>query len=745
VASRTGSTTPLSLSRGSFLRALLYCAALPLILVVLLRLPWPALDAFLADPAGLEITDRNGAFLALTPGRDGAFQERRAMSGMPGACGEIFIKLEDERFYAHPGIDLLAAARAVADQVLGVGSRSGASTITMQLARMVAPHAPGIAGKLVEAADALRLESRLGKRRILERYLNAVPFGRNTRGVGAAAWTYFGADVSTLTPAQLLALAVIPRNPTRYDPFDNPGRLIAAASAISARKGLGIEAEDIARAVRGALTRRPAAAAPHFARYIAAQLAGGRLPAPAEEARTTLDLGLNDFIQDRIAFTLERYAAARVTNAAAVVIENATGAVRGWVGSRDFLDAARSGQLDGVLIRRQSASTLKPFLYARAIQGGWNGATLLPDVPIVFGAADEEAWAPQNFDNRSHGVVRLRTALASSLNVPAVYTLSRVGLDSFLDTLRDLGFALPDDARVKYGMGTAIGNAEVSLLELTRAFATFPRGGALPDLLLLEGRRPGSRRIFEPFPSWMICSILSDPSARATGFGTRTFFRTSFPAMFKTGTSSEFTNLWCVGATPRYTVGAWAGNFDGRAVINKTGSVVPTQIVVEILKRLTGDGAAPASGRSFTRPDGVVAARVCTLTGKAATTACPATRVEYFRASTEVPGPCVFHERAESRDSLLEESLLVPGENARILFPVSGQVFYLDETLRQGGRGIPVLVAVRGEPKASLSLDGRLVAEGAPLPAVTVPLTRGRHEIVLRTARGSDRVLFEGR
>ncbi|MGA2480840.1 MAG: penicillin-binding transpeptidase domain-containing protein, partial [Spirochaetia bacterium] len=387
--------------------------------------------------------------------------------------------------------------------------------------------------------------------------------------------------------------------------------------------------------------------------------------------------------------------------------------------------------------------TLKPFLYASAIQGGWTAATLLPDVPIVFGAADEEAYSPQNFDNRSHGVVRLRTALASSLNVPAVYALSRVGLASFLDTLGDLGFTLPGDARAKYGLGIAIGNAEVSLLELTRAFSTFPRGGTLPDLLLLEGQRPGSRRVFEPFPAWMICSILSDPSARATGFGTHTFFRTPFPAMFKTGTSSEFTNLWCVGATPRYTVGAWAGNFDGRAVINKTGSVVPTQIVVDILKRLTDSGLAPAGGGGFARPEGVVAARICTLTGKAATAECPATRLEYFRASTEVPGPCLFHEHSESHDSLLEESFLAPGETARILFPVSGQIFYLDETLRQGGPGIPVLVAVRRGTHATLLLDGRETAPGDR--AANVPLTRGSHEVVLRSGTVVDRVLVEVR
>ena len=193
--------------------------------------------------------------------------------------------------------------------------------------------------------------------------------------------------------------------------------------------------------VRCAPRDRPGrpADAPHFARFIAVRLARGVIRPVDGQVRTTLDLELNAYIQGRVRGILERYAAARVTNAAVVVIENATGAVRGWVGSRDFQDAANDGQVDGVLIRRQSASTLKPFLYDLALEKGWTAATLLPDVALVFGSADTAAYSPENFDRRSHGVVRLRTALASSLNVPAVYTLSHVGLDAFLGRLRSSG------------------------------------------------------------------------------------------------------------------------------------------------------------------------------------------------------------------------------------------------------------------------------------------------------------------
>ena len=727
-------TARLTAALGPTLLGLLLAGAPVAVVGTALALPWHALDIFVADTGGTRITDRNGELLGLAPGTGGSFEEELAPKEIPAACASIFVALEDHRFRSHPGIDLLALARAVGDAI-GARPRSGASTITMQLARIAAPHPRSVLAKLSEAGDALRIESRLTKDKILALYLNHLPFGRNVRGIGAAAWTYFGAEVSALSPAQLLALAIIPRNPTLYDPFDHPDSLIAAARKVAAR--LGVDPAEVEGAVRAARTGRPAGNAPHFARFAAGRLARGALRPSDGQLRTTLDLGLNAFIQGRVRGILERYSAARVTNAAVVVIENSTGSVRGWIGSRDFLDQAHDGQVDGVLIRRQSASTLKPFLYALALEKGWTAATLLPDVPTVFGSIDEQAYSPENFGRRSHGVVRLRTALASSLNVPAVYTLSHVGLQEFLARLGELGFSLPPDAAGRWGLGMAVGNAEVSLLELTRAFSVFARGGSLPDLRLVESQGKGARRIFDPFSAWMICSILSDPSARVTGFGTRTYFRTGFPAMFKSGTSSEFTNLWCVGATPAWTVGVWAGNFDGRAVINKTGSIVPTQILTDVLTRVT------THAQDFAEPAQAIEARICTVSGQRATPSCPSTRTEYFRNTAELPPLCAYHEGPRGEEALLRESFLKPGESARILFPASGEVFFLDETIRYGTQGLPVVVAMRAGQAGTLSVDGVEVARGDLSSPVAVPLRRGPHSVVVRTAAGSDRVLFQ--
>ena len=354
------------------LRRVLLLLGIPtLVTAVLLSLPMPELDDFLSDPSGTRITDRTRGPPRRRP------RTRRRIPAAPrtgrhpgGVRGDFPPAGGFAVSTITPGWTRWRCCAPLPTGSLLAAARSGASTITMQLARLVEPRARSVAGKLVEAWWALRIESRLTKDRILAAYLDTVPFGRNTRGVGAAAWTYFGTDLSRLSRAQLLALAIIPRNPTIYDPFDHPDRLIAAARAQDARLHLGIPAEELEAAVRGVHGGRPAGDAPHFSRYIQAELLDGKLHATGGVLRTTLDLGLNHDIEARSGSSIARYIDARVTNAAVVAIDNATGAVIGWVGSRDFSDAEHSGQVDGALIRRQSASTLKPFLYAPAIRRG---------------------------------------------------------------------------------------------------------------------------------------------------------------------------------------------------------------------------------------------------------------------------------------------------------------------------------------------------------------------------------------
>ena len=285
-------------------RALLLVGIPAIVTAALLLMPMPELDAFVADPSGTRITDSSGVFLSAVPGPGGSFLLRAGRSGIPVECARMFITLEDSRFRRHPGVDPLAALRAIMDRALSREARSGASTITMQLARLVEPRARSVAGKIVEAWLALRIESRLTKDEILTEYLDHVPFGRNTLGVGAAAWSYFATDLSQLTRAQLLVLAIIPRNPTVFDPFDSAPRLIAAARDLDARRHLGIDSAQIEAAVHRARAGRPSGDAPHFARYVQGELTAGRLRPFDGVLRTTLDLRLNHDIEGRVRFIL---------------------------------------------------------------------------------------------------------------------------------------------------------------------------------------------------------------------------------------------------------------------------------------------------------------------------------------------------------------------------------------------------------------------------------------------------------
>jgi len=708
------------------LASLLLGVCLPAVLTtVALRLaPMPRLDACLSSRAGMRLLDREGRLLAVVQGADGTLRESCAWEEIPESAREQVVALEDGRFHAHAGVDPFALGRAWAFLIQSGRASSGASTLSMQVSRVLRPHGPGPAGKASEMAYAALLETRLDKRRILELYCNLVPWGRNAVGMGAAARLFFDKALSALDPAQTLLLAVLPRAPAIYDPFDHPDRLAAAALSASRSHGLGIGEEEIREALASVRRGARPDEAPHFTRRI---MEAPPVPVrPFAPVTTSLDLSLNRFLEERIRTGLERYRGSRITNAAALAIDNRTGETLAWVGSGDFGDARRSGQIDGVLIRRQSASTLKPFLYALALERGLDPSSLLPDLPMSFGA--EEAWTPVNFDRRSHGVVRLRTALASSLNVPAVFTLSRVGTGSFVRTLADLGFALPPDAASRYGLGAAIGNVEVSLLELVRAFCVFPRGG-----IPLSGVR-----LFDPRTAWLICDILSDPAARSLGFGTRTYFSDAFPAMFKSGTSSEFTNLWCVGATPRYTVGVWAGNFDGRAVIGKTGSILPAQIVSAVLERLTTEP------EPFRRPAGIAERRICTQSGAAASGACPSTRLEYFPAGHEPSGTCPLHGGGVGTDLYAGVLLgaVVGGQAApRILFPVDNQVFYRDPTVEPASQRISFLIQARPADRLTIAVDGIPEDLSFPFP-FSMPAAPGMHEAVVSGPGGRSTVTF---
>ena len=740
------------------------------------RLPYPELTAFLNRAVSTRILDADGNIIQILGLEDGLHREYLAPEEIPEQLKEVFIAAEDRRFYRHHGVDTGAVLRACLQNLRERRTVSGASTITMQLARMIRPSARRtIPVKLREAWDAVRLEARFSKQELLALYLNNIPFGFNCEGVASAARTFFGTAPQSLTEPELYCLAVIPRRPSLYNPLTNPEQCARAAWELYEESAGGTDTADASvppltrahfeQTARAASPYSYPVRMPHYVRYLSSLPEYGIGTVP--ELRTTVLLPLQDMAESLINRATEQYRDRRITNGAMLVCDTRTGAILAWIGSADFFDEDHNGQIDGVLTPRQPGSSMKPFLYALALESGWTPASVLPDVPQEFGF--EELYAPQNFNNRYSGPVRLRVALASSLNIPAVWLLNTMGMSSYRSLLSRLQFQ--SLAHSDPGLGLALGNAEVSLFELVQAFSIFPRDGIFVPLTATgtNGAADGtpdttdsagpadSARIFSADTARLICSILSDADARAMGFGYSKTFVTPFPCMFKTGTANQFQNITALGATPLYTAGVWMGNFSGETVLGTTGSAVPAQIVHEVLAALHGSRGQTAAP-SFKKPGQYRKSRICQLSGMAAGPFCPNTVEEYLPLQS-IDRPMQSIDRTQSSGHTdactwhTAEGTFYPAQYAQwfhlkersgsinhkdypltILSPRNRSVFVYDGTRGiRGTRNQDIVIEAAGgaEQTAELTTDGQLTAVLTRPFRYALPLTPGTHTVSL--------------
>ncbi|MDR3301031.1 MAG: transglycosylase domain-containing protein [Spirochaetaceae bacterium] len=656
-----------------FIRYFLWTPAALLLLFCVLRFsPYRELDTFLAAPVSTRIFDRNGVLVQISALEGGMRREFIEIDALPPSVIAFFLHSEDAAFFHHAGFNPLSVARAAAQNFSGGRRVSGASTITMQLARIIERRA-GLArsadtgSKLRELYNALRLESRLGKRRILELYLNNVPFGSQVEGIASAARHFFSEDADMLSPTEICALAVIPRRPADYNPLENPENCWSAARLVQRRF-----CENPRRAAAFPLLATlndadwqtaPARAekfrypyeAPHFVRFVLS-----RTQARAPELSLSLDLRLTRFIEAGLRAQVARFAAQRLSTGAAIVLDNQTGEVLAWVGSADFFDRAAQGQVDGVLALNQPGSSMKPFLYALALERGFPPATLLADIARDFGT--DALYIPQNFNNRFNGPVLMRQALASSLNIPAVELLHRLGQKNYADFLRTLGFASleGEGGADAAGLGLALGNAPVSLFELARAFSVFPNDGKLiepvfcasgsaSDSASSTGAPPAAIRVFSADSARLIASFLSDADARVLAFGRARNFQTEVPAIFKTGTANQYQSIVALAASRAFTVAVWMGNFSGQTIIGKTGSSVPAAIARETLNALH-EGAGRGSGEAFLEPENFERAALCAVSGMSPGPACLALVREYVPKNAVLPPLCTWHVETQAEN-----------------------------------------------------------------------------------------------
>jgi penicillin-binding protein 1C len=716
--------------------------------------PYPELKNYRNRSYGYAVLDRKGRLLRVFPSEEGVKREWLPVGEIPDSVLRIFIRAEDARFYLHPGIDPAAVIASVFRNLRAGRIVSGASTITMQLARLLKRRDHGLKGKLLEAFDALRLEARLSKKQILELWINGIPFGSNIEGLPAFSRARFGREAKDLDDARAVLLAVIPRRPGLYDPAHSAAQsgnaAVNAALALARRCRLNLDETALTQAAAEAdpgklAEQKTPFHAPHFTDRIAP---GGRQP-----ARSTLDLDLQLYAEKRLMSELSLLVNNRVGNGAVLAIDNATGDILVYAGSASWFDDANSGKIDGVRTRNQPGSCLKPFLYALALEKGFTPNDILPDIPTVFGGG--EAYIPGNFNRRFNGPVRFRIALASSLNIPAVYLLERLGVRNFENWLAELGFDSIAASAGGYGLGLALGNAEVSLEELTRAFSAFPRGGLAADLrFTIDSPKEEGRRIMSPYSAWIITDILSDHASRFTGFGPAPTLSTGFPSMFKTGTANQFQHIWALGATPRYTVGVWMGNFSGETVIGRTGSSIPARIVSDLLTALEQTAIAPAiapatapasTEKGFSPvPGGARKARICSLSGMAAGPYCTGSVVEWLpEEGKENHGFCSWHRQLGAApvyppdyQAWLAErfrrgnSEFQTSGGARIRLPVSGSVFYYDSALPDEAQAIRIETSGFGADAlvyANDVLQGSLNSAGV----FVMPLRRGRLRVTV--------------
>jgi penicillin-binding protein 1C len=605
----------------------------------------PIRPATLARDASLGVTveDRHGVPLRSTRAANGSDARWVVYDRVDPDLINAFVAVEDKRFWEHAGIDVLAVGRAAKASLRAGKTVSGASTITMQLARMLHPADRSWTGKVTQALWALRLEAHLSKQQIMEQYLNRVHLGEGTVGVAAASALYFGASASELSIAQAATLAGLAHAPSRDNPHVSPARARRRQAVALARMGrLGfVTRDDIARAREESLASAGRVApfvAPHFTTRVLAWAADDQALGATGRIRTSLDVALQRELEAEVRHTVDVLRDRNVEHAAAVVLDNENGEILAWVGSPDFW-AAKGGQTDMVVSARQPGSALKPFLYGVAFDRGYTAASVLPDIPKSY-STTTGSYQPRNYDRRFRGPTRIREALASSYNVPAVDVASSLGAATLLRTLHLAGFeSLRRDAEY-YGLGLALGNGDVTLIELANGYRALANGGEwrpwtwrlTSDASPSDGRHGDPRRVMSPAASAIVLDILNDPAARIPGFGTSTPFDFPFPVAVKTGTSRHFTDNWAVGTTGAFTVAVWAGNFSGRAmegVSGVTGAGPLLHRAVMAVSRHVAPGVLTTPAAA-----GAVSVPVCRLSGLRATHEC-AQLTEWFVPGTE--------------------------------------------------------------------------------------------------------------
>lgn len=544
------------------------------------------------------------------------------------------LRLEDKRFWWHPGVDPLAVVRALTTNLARRRRVSGASTLTLQLVRMLEPRPRTLRAKLIEAHRALTLELRLSKAEILEAYLRFVPYGGNIEGVEAASWALFGHDATALSPDEIATLLAIPQAPARRSPRSGtPGALRGARARIAA--SLGLDPDAVRDAPVPAALRPLPRELPHLAHTLRLR--------PGQRRHSTAHQGTQRRVQRMMDALQPSRAQQGIHNTTALVVDRRTAEVRAVVGNFADPSGAHGGDIAAYQVPRSPGSALKPFLYGMAI----DRAVALPESLVLDIPRRYADYRPENFDGGYDGMVRLEEALSRSLNLPFIELLGQIGVDTWTGALRRSGARSLIDAPGHYGVSAAVGGLELSPIELAMLYTALASDGQ-PQALRWEANTPTApgARLLSPEAAWLTRRALRlrdrpDLPVR------RDLTQIAPDVAWKTGTSFSHRDAWAVGIDAQHLVVVWMGNLDRRPSPHLVGASAAGEVLFDLLGALRDQQVA----WSDPQPPGLIPVEVCALSGAAPGVACHDRTHALARADRVPPTPCSLHAHREVRRS----------------------------------------------------------------------------------------------
>jgi len=625
-----------------------------------------------------QILDRNGKLLYKI-----YKDENRTLvtlDSLPPHVKNAFLAAEDKDFYHHKGFSISGTFRALYKNITD-NKTEGGSTITQQLVKnTLLNNEKTLTRKIKELILSVEVEYTYNKDKIFEMYLNQVGFGGPAYGIQEASRQYFNIDAKNLDLSQAAFLAGLPQAPSKYSPFSDQPELAKQRQKFVLNQMLKlnmINNADYQKAISQKLIFNSAKIeinAPHFVMYIkdllTKELGENVVNQGGLIVTTTLDLGLQEKVQQIVTSEIGSLKNYQVTNGAALVTNPKTGEILVMVGSKDYFNLNEDGQVNLTLALRQPGSSIKPLNYALAFENGYGPGNVIEDKPISFNLPGQEPWVPKNYDGKFHGFVTLRQALGSSYNIPSVILLSKNGIQNLVQLAQKMGITSWDDPS-RFGLSIALGSLEIRMVDLATAYSTFANSGVTTPLnsiikierangekfylstcpqkteavvenvsALAKGNNCSPHQSISPSTAYLISDILSDNSARAPAFGANSVINIKKTKVaVKTGTSNDLRDNWTFGYTHDYLVSTWVGNNDNTPMSRIASGITGASPIWAKIFNTILESTPQTTQVDTTTPIGIVKVPICTLTGTLSCEGCPV-KYEYYKKGTEPKTSC---------------------------------------------------------------------------------------------------------